>query len=516
MSDKLQPGLAIKDYTKWVQKNVNKHPIIPIVDNVNVVPKHKGIYFWFMHPDGYEALSKKLSNHLQPVHPLTALDNYHLVYIGTSGTGKDGNSSLRQRLEWHITQKHSQSAVCSGALSTFRTGISSLVADDLILYPDSSTETVVNNIFSDYFKVFWVEYQDDQDIQIDGDETILIKNLRPLFNLKNNPNHDDRNSPTYLYQIRRQLVVRDTKQRLNCNAVGNNDQNCRSRRKVNEATIEFRGQVYVLSVAEGRTSIKDEDGSLLPMNMKKFLINVINDNKLPIEIVNSKNEKKTTFALANNLIQHYGIKSKRNSATPAKTHKSDLDFVPPSQINGKTLIIIPCSDRKKEGGKKERNTDYFDVVPESSIDDFRMTRNNILNEFARELKDPQYLLEAYQRYNGHIYKRVNWQLAHQKVDAGCLKIVIVSALFGLMEYKRQIPNYNLTFGQTEASWGSSIQNAINQYIADNGIKIKNVFNFLSRQYAQSMPQIDAVPRRRGSNQSYVGDWVNKVVQNVNC
>lgn len=514
MSDKLQPGLAIKDYTKWVQKNMNKHPIIPIVDNLNVVPKHKGIYFWFMHPDGYEALSKKLSNHLQPVQPFTALDNYHLVYIGTSGTGKDGNSSLRQRLEWHIAQKHSQSAVCSGALSTLRTGIGSLAADDLILYPDSSTETVVNNIFSGYFKVFWIEYQDDQDIQINSDEEVLISNLRPLFNLKNNPNMKDRNSPTYSYQIRRQLVIMDTKQRLNCNAGGKNDQNSRSRKKANDATIEFKGQLYVLSITGGRTSIKDEDGSLLSINMKDFLINVITDKKLPIEIVNSKNEKKTTFTLANDVIRHYGKKPKRNLVTPAKTPKSDSDFNPPNPICGKTLIIIPCSNGKKEGGNKEQNTDYFDVTPQNSIDNFRVTRKNILNEFARELKDPQYLLEAYQRYNGHIYRRINWQLVHQKADAGCLKIVIVSALFGLLEYKRKIPNYDFTFKKTKTLWGYSIQEAINQYIADN--RIENVYSFLSDEYAQSMPEVKSFKRRPGRNQSYVGDWVNTVVQNVNC
>ena len=248
MPDQLQPGLNIKDYEKWVRENVN-NPLITLTDNnVNHVPQRKGIYFWFMLPDGYQVLSKNLPNNLQPVQPLIELDNYHLIYIGTAGTGKDGNGHLRQRLECHIAQKHLRSAVCSGALSTFRTGISSLISDDLILYPGSSTETEVNNIFSRYLKVFWMEYQDDQDAQIDNDETILINNLKPLFNIRNNPNQNNQYYPTYLYRERRQRVIQRTKQRLNCNAGDNNPQN--NRRRTNEAKIEFKGHTYTLSTEQ--------------------------------------------------------------------------------------------------------------------------------------------------------------------------------------------------------------------------------------------------------------------------
>ena len=248
--------------------------------------------------------------------------------------------------------------------------------------------------------------------------------------------------------------------------------------------------------------------------MKQLLIEIINDNKLSIKIVDTKNVKRTTSSLANDVIRYYGTKPKGVSVQTLKPTKTNLGFDVSSPINGNTLIIIPCSDDKISGGNEDLNTDYFDASSQNPISNFRTTRNEILNQFGPTSPESKYLLEAYQRYSGHIYKAINWQSIHQKVDIGCLKVVIVSALFGLLEYKRKIPEYDLEISKTRVLWRPSIQDAIDHYIADNAIE--NVYSFLAVEYAQLMPQIDSIPRRPGCNQYYVGDWVNKVVRNVNC
>lgn len=203
--------------TAWLNENLeDKKSIKGCCQEVKKVPKTKGIYFWFMKSDGYKVLSKYIT--INPIEPryTKKIDGvqYDLVYLGTAGTGKKGNSNLAERFEWHINQAHTVSNVCHGTLSTLRAGLGSLLADDLII-PD--TENLVNSFMKNYMKVFWIEYTDDK-LLIDNDEKILIKVLRPLLNIKNNPNakaNAPANSPK-LYKIRRAVVYKSTRLRIGC------------------------------------------------------------------------------------------------------------------------------------------------------------------------------------------------------------------------------------------------------------------------------------------------------------
>lgn len=191
---------------------------IGIVPHADAIPhvKSKGIYFWFMRPDGYKALSNYVT--IDPIEPKYTKDiegvKYDLVYLGTAGTGREGNSNLAKRFEWHINQKHTESNICHGTLSTLRAGLGALLSNDLIL---PNTENDVNTFIKDYMKVFWIEYLDDKSL-IDSDEKILIKEIKPLLNLKNNPNAKANAiaNSTQVYKIRRALVYVNTRIRLGC------------------------------------------------------------------------------------------------------------------------------------------------------------------------------------------------------------------------------------------------------------------------------------------------------------
>jgi hypothetical protein len=206
---------SIKD---WLNNNLNLiNTIIPSSNQLFNVPKVKGIYFWMIRKEGYI----KLSNFIQLNRLVNVYDiefkgiKYDLVYLGTSGTGKKGQSNLQERLEWHISQIHTPGSVCHGTLSTLRTGIGSVISDDLIL---PNTQILVNEIFKNYFQIFFIPYKDKFELSIDNDEKILIKVLKPLFNLKNNPNAriNAQNNLTLSYKIRRGLVINSTRQRLGC------------------------------------------------------------------------------------------------------------------------------------------------------------------------------------------------------------------------------------------------------------------------------------------------------------
>lgn len=205
---------------KELEKNLNENLLPPnsFVPHLDSIPnvKSKGIYFWFMHPEGYKALSNYVT--IEPIEPKYTrnIDGviYDLVYLGTTGTGKQGKNNLFKRLDWHINQVHRESTIMQkeSALSTLRTGLGSLLADDLII---PNTETDINNFMKTYMKVFWIVYSDNKTL-IDNDEKILIKKIKPLLNLKHNPNHlkGAEDNPTKDYRARRNSIEMFTKKRL--------------------------------------------------------------------------------------------------------------------------------------------------------------------------------------------------------------------------------------------------------------------------------------------------------------
>lgn len=206
----------ILELTNWLSKNLTcKDCFTPHLEKIPEI-KSKGIYFWFMKPEGYKSLSKHISVH--PIEQRFIMNcegvNYDLVYLGTAGTGKKGNSDLFERFKWHIEQKHAESNICHGTLSTLRSGLGSLLADDLIL---PNTENEINEFMKDFMKLCWIEYPNDK-ILIDSDERFLIKGLKPLLNIKNNPNAlaAATDNPTKDYKKRRVEIVAKSKSNLNC------------------------------------------------------------------------------------------------------------------------------------------------------------------------------------------------------------------------------------------------------------------------------------------------------------
>jgi hypothetical protein len=233
---------TIDSIRRWLKVNL-LGPIIPITQDLELVPPSKGLYFWFMSQNGYTEISRKVA--VAPIEPhieeVFEDIRYHLVYLGTAGTGKSGGGDLQQRLTWHITQEHTPGSICHGTLSTFRAGLGSMLSDDLILDPPPSTAAVVSRAMEEHFKVFWIKYKSGEEAQIDADELTLIRVLRPLFNIKNNPNSWNRadENPTKVYRRRRNFVYENTRIRLSCAIEGANDQ---KKKRIKESS-SFQHQV---------------------------------------------------------------------------------------------------------------------------------------------------------------------------------------------------------------------------------------------------------------------------------
>lgn len=215
----LSPQCHIQDVEVWLNTNFNQPNVAftPHASVINSVPYRKGIYFWFMHPDGYQDLSRYIS--IVPIEYGFKKEineiMYDLVYLGTSGTGKQGGSNLRKRLLWHIQDKHTQNSICHGTLSTLRAGLGALLKNNLI---EPDTESAVNEFMKDKMALIWIAYDENEESMIDRNEKTLIQTLKPLLNIKNNPNAraNATENETREYKLRRTKVYTNSKNLINC------------------------------------------------------------------------------------------------------------------------------------------------------------------------------------------------------------------------------------------------------------------------------------------------------------
>jgi hypothetical protein len=79
------------------------------------------------------------------------------------------------------------------------------------------SENEINEFMKDFMKLCWIEYPNDKKL-IDSDERFLINGLKPLLNIKNNPNAlaAASDNPTKHYKKRRVEIVAKSKSKLNC------------------------------------------------------------------------------------------------------------------------------------------------------------------------------------------------------------------------------------------------------------------------------------------------------------
>jgi len=145
----------------------------------------------------------------------------------------------------------------------------------------------------------------------------------------------------------------------------------------------------------------------------------------------------------------------------------------------KQLIIIPCCKKKVNGGIEiNQEPTFFENI--NNVPELIERRNERINLTMPNVQ-PE-LLTAWDRYDGRIYKRlkehqplINTLIADEK-----LHIIIISALYGVININTPIINYNLEMGALGGvnfwSHNNILSNAINEYCIQNDIE--NVYTFL--------------------------------------
>ncbi|GIL21898.1 MAG: hypothetical protein BroJett042_04110 [Bacteroidota bacterium] len=492
-------------FSNWLQGELQEDS--SITPHLNLIPDNlngiKGIYFWFMKTTGYDIINASALNDVQEKQ--INGDNYHLVYIGTAGMGKNGGSDLLERLKWHIYDKHTQPAVCSGALSTLRQGLGALLSDDLIL-PD--TQEKVNQFMKSFMRVYWVSYKGNEN-DIDVNEFALIQNLRPLLNIRNNPNAltNATANPTRNYKLRRVSVIATSRTRLNClkeseakmnKTTPTSEFNSRYKEQIissNEKCIEFsvhknqsiaevvRG---IPGLPEGKVSIamynaadltqqifpswkktgsgkqniytyfSNTGGSakryqliqnyMVQKNIDEIIVKVCEVSQAPLEksLPSSNLTINELDRLMNDVV---------GGTASANQVETSLKDIPPDSTEiikkittrymtlkskNHPIHIITCSARKNPGGNQPSA-----LVNLSFNETLFSCRETLLNMYLAAGNPPlnwDECLPAVNRYNGIIYTPAVRGL----MMANPGKILIVSALFGIIKPMDLIPNYDLS------------------------------------------------------------------------
>ena len=125
------------------------------VDFLNTISKNMpGWYKWWAPKDALEKLlnspyiKDKYFDELVPYLTKKKINNkdYYYIYVGIAV-----KESINKRLNWHVNQHHTDSAIKSGMLSTLRKTISSLVAANQ--YNEKLTNELIDMLVIEYYPV---------------------------------------------------------------------------------------------------------------------------------------------------------------------------------------------------------------------------------------------------------------------------------------------------------------------------------------------------------------------------
>lgn len=471
----------------WLHDNLkDKNRIKACSDNLDKVPKTKGIYFWFMNPMGYKELSNFISIKALPsVYQVPINGKLHdLVYLGTAGArnNKSGtnNGNIFQRLQWHITDNQGTSALCNGTMSTFRRTLASLLASDLI---EDNIQDRLNEFLCKYFHIYYVEYVGEFAIvqdQIEKDEELLIQKLKPIFNLSKNPNNKIPNTITHSIGKRRQSIEKKSKAKW-CNSKVESlskasaptkkktkNENITSPDSCITFTLKRNENIatkacQIKGLPEGPCTIElfyeNRNDIRRYINGKIRVIRTENRsvssyfsapdptvaNKPKWQIVQEEmNDKKNPIELITVRVCKLGKNSSKNpKPLNLKKHSNLDDFTSDINISKKFKVVMICSSRKNESFFQQYPAITFTNTPQLPHEKFpdSLMPNSKLTwrEYLNTCQNENTLLMAYELYIPNIYNQL-----HNHFEK---RFFILSAGWGLVNSEFRLPYYNITFAQ---------------------------------------------------------------------
>jgi cytoplasmic iron level regulating protein YaaA (DUF328/UPF0246 family) len=146
----------------------------------------------------------------------------------------------------------------------------------------------------------------------------------------------------------------------------------------------------------------------------------------------------------------------------------------------KNLFIIPCCSRKNPGGNASNAGNTF-FENENICTQLISLRNIKMRQSPPS--NHNYFMRAWDRYDGVIYRRLKQHqtLIDSLMKNECLDIIIISALYGVINYDTYINDYDLELSANNgiSFWGQGnvISNSINRYCENTDVQ--QIYSFLT-------------------------------------
>lgn len=174
----------------------------------------------------------------------------------------------------------------------------------------------------------------------------------------------------------------------------------------------------------------------------------------------------------------------------------------------KTLIVIPCSGRKRKGGhaglRWQREDSVIQRLSRDSVEQLQECRRQLARrlglpegeDLGGRQPTPVPLMPACLRYDGNLYRKVERPLWSRIAQSGSLDVVIVSALYGLLAPWEPIRDYNVSMKDCLAPrlrlarwWrDQGLGGLLAEYV--RGIDAAVVHDLLSGAYADVVGELD--------------------------
>ena len=147
----------------------------------------------------------------------------------------------------------------------------------------------------------------------------------------------------------------------------------------------------------------------------------------------------------------------------------------------KHLLVIPCCARKNSGGeRKSSKLTYFEnneYVP-------KLIAARNINMRNHPVIDNGRYMPAWDRYDGGLYRdlKKHQNLIDNLIQRDCLDIVIVSALYGVINFNTEINNYDLMMSHKGLNrlWGDIILRSNQNYKLET--RVTHTYVALSNTY----------------------------------
>ncbi|MGB3946615.1 MAG: hypothetical protein WBM13_01405 [Bacteroidia bacterium] len=162
-----------------------------IINNRSMVNEVSGVYYWYIKTKSFKKIFPELPDFIKNnPKQLTKDQEYVLVYVGIA-------NNLRERLLWHLDQKHTLSAIRSGFLSTLRQSLSAIAFATM-----ANCDKELNDFFEKNLLVKWVEHSSPRD----EEKKLLIKYILPL-NIQGNKREELKESILELRRLRKKVKL---------------------------------------------------------------------------------------------------------------------------------------------------------------------------------------------------------------------------------------------------------------------------------------------------------------------